>query len=247
MKNLYRRIKLPFKLLGVTLVAITGLVAIFSTSPPNNTVDIYGTMTDQDGNVYKTVNIDGRWWMQENLRVTHYRNGDPIEKVDDLYVWVNRNTGAYCAYDLEEANADSFGYLYNFHAVRDDRHIAPEGWHVATDLEWKELEMHLGMSQADADGNDWRGTDEGEKLKSETGWSGDGNGTNASRFTALPAGMRNGSGVFSNLGSTAWFWTGTPVMGGGAWTRELSSANTGVRRQNNYVRLGQSVRLVRDY
>jgi len=53
----------------------------------------YGTMTDFDGNVYRTIKIGDQWWMMENLRVTHYRNGDPIPNVTDAVEWIGLFTG----------------------------------------------------------------------------------------------------------------------------------------------------------
>ena len=44
-------------------------------------------VTDIDGNVYPTKRIGNQLWMAENLRVTHYRNGDPIAEVSDREVW----------------------------------------------------------------------------------------------------------------------------------------------------------------
>ncbi|MCK4448089.1 MAG: fibrobacter succinogenes major paralogous domain-containing protein, partial [Candidatus Marinimicrobia bacterium] len=127
-----------------------------------------GTVTDIDGNTYQTVKIGDQWWMAENLKVTHYRNGDPIPNVTDNTDWSNLTTGAYCNYDNNASYVTTYGRLYNWYTVNDSRYIAPSGWHVPTDEELKELEMYLGMSQSQADYTGYRGTDEGGKLK-ETG------------------------------------------------------------------------------
>lgn len=123
------------------------------------------TVTDIDGNVYKTVTIGNQAWMAENLKVMRYRNGDAIPNVTGGTDWSNLSTGAYCSYDNDDNNIDTYGLLYNWYAVDDSRNLAPEGWHVPTDEEWKELEMYLGMSQSEADDTGYRGTDEGGKLK----------------------------------------------------------------------------------
>ena len=106
----------------------------------------YGTMTDQDGNVYKTIHINGQTWMAENLRTTKYRNGDPISKISNNTAWASLTTGAYCNYNNTE-NIDTiatFGRLYNWYAISDPRNLAPKGWHVATNTEWKTLTLLLG-------------------------------------------------------------------------------------------------------
>jgi len=145
------------------------------------------TVTDIDGNVYKTVKIGDQWWMAENLKVRHYRNGDPIPHEINNVEWIMLTTGAYCYYDNDSSHAADYGALYNWYTVSDFRNIAPEGWHVPTDEEWKELEMALGISQEYADSTEWRGTNEGGKLK-ETGtthWNSPNEGaTNESGFTA---------------------------------------------------------------
>ncbi len=134
-------------------------------------------------------------------------------------------------------------------AVDDSRNIAPEGWHVPTDAEWKQLEMYLGMSQAEADTYGWRGTDEGGKLK-ETGtthWNSPNAGaTNESGFTALPGGWRNIDGTFYAMGDIAIFWSSTEYNSPYAWRRRLDYDNSRVRRGNSSKQDGFSVRCVRD-
>ena len=107
--------------------------------------------------------VDGR-----NLKTTKYRNGDVIYFVTDSATWGELSTAAYCYYDDIKTNSTDYGALYNWYAVNDSRNIAPAGWHVPTDDDWKELEMYLGMSQSEADDIDYRGTDEGGNVK-ETG------------------------------------------------------------------------------
>lgn len=165
---------------------------------------------DIDGNIYPIIKIGKQAWMATNLKVNHYRNGDAIPNVTSNSDWENLTTGAYCNYENNVKNSVIYGYLYNWNVINDSRNIAPEGWHVPTDSEWKELEMHLGMSQTDSDKTGWRGENEGDKLKH--------NGTtyrksqeevvtNESGFSALLGGCRTFDGRFSDLGSNAYFWS----------------------------------------
>lgn len=221
-----------------------GSTQSFKTTSSSNTV------TDIDGNVYQTVTIGSQVWMAENLKVTHYRNGDPIPNVTDNATWSGLTSGAYCNYNNDTDNVATYGRLYNWYAVDDSRNIAPEGWHVPTDEEWKQLEMNLGMSQAQADGTGWRGTDEGGKLK-ETGtthWVSPNTGaTNESGFSALPGGGRYFYGSFDYMGLDATFWSSTEGSSLIAWYRNLYYYDSQVSRYYYYKRYGFSVRCVQDY
>ena len=218
-------------------------VNLFVGSPP---------VVDIDGNVYQTVQIGDQVWMAENLKVTHYRNGDAIPNVTSNSEWAGLSTGAYCAYDDNESNADTYGYLYNWYAVDDSRNIAPQGWHVPTDDEIKQLEMHLGMSQSEADDYGFRGTNEGSKLAGNADLWYNGNLENnadfgTSGFTALPGGYRYYlNGNCSSMGSYGFFWSSTEGSSGHAWRRELSNNNSGVNRFSSYKQDGFSVRCLRD-
>jgi len=188
--------------------------------------------------------------MAENLRVTRYRNGDPIPVVTAPSQWVGLTTGACCDYGNDESGVAAYGRLYNWHAVNDARSIAPAGWHVPTDEEWKQLETHLGMSRAQADAVGWRGAREGDKLK-EAGaahWRGPNAGaTNESGFTVRPAGFRAyDDGLFYRRGDSTDFWSATECAGDSAWCRSLGFRTAGVGRSDGSKREGFAVRCVKD-
>ena len=125
-------------------------------------ISMAGTVYDVDGNAYQTVQIGEQIWMAENLKTTHYKNGDAIQTGYDGIAWDGLTTGAYAVYNDDESNAAIYGYLYNWYAVDDSREVCPDGWHVPTDDEYKELEIYLGMSELEANSLDWlfRGTNE---------------------------------------------------------------------------------------
>lgn len=161
------------------------------------------TVTDIDGNVYKTVKIGDQIWMTENLRVTHYNTGttpqDEIAKVLEDADWKNLgflNTPMYSYYDKDEANLAKYGALYNWHAVGTGK-LAPKGWHVATEADFDKLMGYLG-------------TNSGGKIK-EAGtanWLFPNLGaTNEVSFTARPAGYRVPDGSFVWLKEESFFWT----------------------------------------
>jgi uncharacterized protein (TIGR02145 family) len=197
-----------------------------------------GTVTDIDGNVYQTIKIGDQWWMAENLKVTHYRNGDAIPNVTDNSEWAGLSTGAYCAYNKDNGNISTYGLLYNWYSVDASRNIAPAGWHVPTDIEWQTLVDYLGGSSV-----------AGGKLK-ETGtshWNSPNTGaTNESGFTALPGGYRNYSGAFHSMFNYASFWASTGNGSDNAWHRHLSYYHSDVSRSSYNKPYGFSIRLVRD-
>ena len=202
------------------------------------------TVTDIDGNVYQTVKIGDQWWMAENLKVTHYRDGTEIPEITDDGTWAGLSSGAYCNYDNDDNNADTYGSLYNWYAVTDSRNIAPEGWHVPSDAEWTTLTTYLGGESV-----------AGGKMK-ETGtthWTSPNTGaTNESGFAALPGGYRSdgdgGPGYFGGEGNYAYFWSSPEYLMSYALGRVLLNNDSGIygSNYNNLERDGYSVRLVRD-
>ena len=92
-------------LIGIFLVLKTSCTKVEDNPTNGRTTALfnpnlaYGSMTDQDGNVYKTITIGSQTWMAEHLRTTRYRNGEPIPLVTDNAVWPNLSTVAYGNYN----------------------------------------------------------------------------------------------------------------------------------------------------
>jgi uncharacterized protein (TIGR02145 family) len=207
------------------------------------------TVTDLNGNVYQTIEVGNQIWMKENLRTTKYNDGTDIQLVSDASTWSNLFTGAYCYYDNLTANQDNYGNLYNFLSIESGK-LCPQGWHVPSDTEWKELEMSVGMSSSDADQTGYRGTDEGGKLKA-TGydlWKSPNTGaSDAIDFGALPGGMRLSDSRFLFEGERGKYWTSTKYGGTKAYYRIMKYDEARISRDNySDVRDGSSVRCVMD-
>jgi uncharacterized protein (TIGR02145 family) len=210
-----------------------------------------GTATDIDGNVYQTLVIGNQEWLVENLKVTYYRNGDPIPNITDNSEWTEFSTGAYCFYDNSAFNSEIYGALYNWYAVYDARGLAPQGWRVPSDNDIKQLEMYLGMSESEANDTGGRGTNEGCKLAGgydlwQNGDLRNNSEFDTSGFSFLPGGYRYYfNGVFFSLGDRSYIWSSSESSISNAWDRYLHSHTTSVYRDNHDKRFGFSVRCVK--
>jgi uncharacterized protein (TIGR02145 family) len=216
---------------------------------------IVQTVGDIDGNEYPIVKIGDQWWMAENLRTTKYADGTDIPTGLDNSGWAAAESGAFAVYPPEEAFEtdpdedilEAFGALYNWYASTDPRGICPAGWHTPSDEEWKQLEMYLGMSETEADELNYRGTDEGGKMKSITAWVGPNEGaTNESGFTALPGGYRASNGSFGGIWSAGYWWSSTEYIETSALSRMLSYKLATVLRYFDDKNNGFAVRCVKD-
>ena len=211
-----------------------------------NNTKTYGTMTDQDSNVYKTITIGTQTWMAENLRTTKFRDGTEMPNI--CYgLWNLSKNDAYCSYNntTDAVSIATYGRLYNWYTVTNSHNIAPEGWHVPTDAEWTTLITYLGGESV-----------AGGKMKEsgKTHWiAPNTDATNESGFTSLPTGLRGSGGsnpepFFSFMGACSYYWSSTepgPNYAVGNYCR-LSCDNATVYRYDNSKAEGFAVRLVKD-
>lgn len=184
------------------------------------------------------VKIGSQVWSAKNLDVSTFSNGDPIPQIQLEEDWQNAgNEGkpAWCYFNNDSTSGAGYGKLYNWFAVNDTRGLAPKGWHVASDEEWSTLSSFLG-------GDDIAGI----KLKSDSGWANNGNGSDAGGFKAYPGGYRYFAGLFLSAGSDGGWWTSTPHSNGYAWVRYLYSKKTNIFRNHLTNSLGFSVRCVKN-
>ncbi len=204
---------------------------------PNNT-PAADTVTDVEGNVYKTVKIGNQTWMAENLKTTKYNDGQEIPQVIGNSEWGSLTTPAYCWLKNDPSNKDTYGALYNWYVVETGK-LAPKGWHVPTEEDWSKLSNYLGGDSV-----------AGGKMKdgSTSHWFSPNLGaSNESGFTAIPSSTRNYDGlIFYRLGDGAYFWSSTEYDDSTAWVRSMLCDSTALKSFNAYKSYGRSVRCVKD-
>ncbi len=228
---------------------------------------VYGSVTDIDGNKYETVMIDGTEWMAENLKVSHYSNGDPVALVLNDSAWENTTEGAAAVYPhhefqgLESASdvTEAYGKLYNWAAATDTRNICPDGWHVPSEVEWTQMSDYFKNQVAEVTSGNL-----GNKLKScrqddsplgghcdtkeHPRWNGHGSeyGTDDFGFAALPGGVRDEEGAFAALGLNASWWTSTGAGSDGAFVRLINFDSGNFHEGVALTQYGLSIRCVKN-
>jgi len=229
-----------------------------------------GTVTDIQGNTYKTVKIGEQWWMAENLKTSKYRNGEDIGQISSsINYWPNNSIKGWVNYAWNSSNDAIYGKLYSWPVIIDSRGLCPVGWHVPTDEEFTKLEgfadtqyewdsLDSGWTNTDFMG---RGFDCGKKLKSVDGWrTGAVLNTDDFGFNAIPGGYKRNVALSfyggPNENGTLWyavFWTSTSSKGylNRGWLRLYSGAGDRVIRvyaQDNIAKgpEGAYVRCIKD-
>ncbi len=217
---------------------------------------------DIDGNFYSTVIIGEQEWMAENLKTTKYRNGIPIEYPGtNNNAWENNSIGAYGWQENDISWKESYGALYNWHAVNNSNGLCPTGWHMPSDAEWDELKDYL-VAQGFPNSNAINGA--GNALKScrqvssplggdcatseHPRWDYHSThfGTDEFGFSALPGGFRYIDGSYYTTGVYGYWWTATEGSSSEAWGRRLFHVSGEIQRYIFDRNFGFTVRCVKD-
>jgi uncharacterized protein (TIGR02145 family) len=218
-------------------------------------------VSDIDGNKYPAINIGSQTWMQKNLNVSRYRNGDLIPQVTNSTQWASLRSGAWCWYNNDSATyALTYGKLYNWYAINDSRGLYPDGWKIPREYDWNKLIAFIDRN-ADtictpnfncAQSNIAGGALKDTATVSTTYWlEGINNfATNSTGFTGLPAGIRafpsgnfEGVGIFSSWWSAdKWTAYNDPER---AWTRYVNRGGAETGRIIYNLSSGLSIRCLK--
>jgi len=182
-------------------------------------------------------------WMAKDLAYLPSVGGSKIESDNEPYYIASDYEGTNVSSYTKTTDIYEYGFLYTWEIAKT---ACSDGWHLASDEEWKILETHLGMSYSELDdlGGRYSG-DVGKKLKSTSGWDDNGNGDNSSGFNAHPAGYIDLTEGLTRFGRRACFWTSSP-NGAHAFGRRLDFNHHYVYRTTAHPDYGQSVRCVKD-
>ena len=155
------------------------------------------------------ITIGDQIWMQNNLDVSEFRNGDPIKEALSWREWENGNVKKepmFCYYEFDSKNASKYGKFYTWAAVNDPRGLAPEGCFIPKDIDWDILTDFI------AEENGLWGTSElASYLKGATSWPDDRNGDDEYGFNAIAAGKVDCSANFELQGLTCFWWSASEV------------------------------------
>jgi uncharacterized protein (TIGR02145 family) len=209
------------------------------------------SISDIDGNNYRTIVIGSQIWMAENLRTTKFNDGSSIALVPDATLWAALSTPAYSWYNNDPSTYKNlYGGLYNWFSVNTGK-LCPTGWHVATDAQWTVLTNYLlsfgfiypySLAKSLAATSNWAI----DRDPTFGGAGYDQASNNSSGFTAYPGGERMSNGVFGSIGSQSLWWTATERSANTAWYRHLSFTSGGLGQGDFNKHEGASIRCLKD-
>ena len=228
---------------------LLNLLSMFGDCTESNSC---GNPVNYQGYDYSTVQIGEQCWFAENCRYLPAVVPSSVSSNILPFSYVYGYEGYAVAAAKATANYETYGVLYNRPAVMVEG-ICPSGWHIPSDGEWQTMVISLGMSEADAASEGWRGSPVGDYMKSTSGWGwsdwsgSSGNGSNSSGFTGLPGGLIDPlDGFFFWVEELGYWWTASG-SDTSAWVWAMWDGWDDVSRNvSTSLSAGYSARCVRD-
>lgn len=181
--------------------------------------------------------------MTTNLKLTKFKNGEDIPQAKSAEEWERAGENkkpAWTYYNNDSSTAEQCGLLYNWFAVNDPRGLAPEGWHIPSEDEWKKLGDFFSQKYP-------RNVN---SIKSKTEWTRYENGDNTSGFNAFPCGYRSKTGSFNQFGGATAWWSASKDGGGDRSHNSMFFSFSNVYHEYNVAQnnraSGLSVRCMKD-
>lgn len=228
---------------GIAVFLAVVLLSSVSCKKEDSVSHNYGSVTDADGNVYRTIVIGDQEWMVDNLRTSKYNDGTPVDSPATHGLWALNRTGAYGFYNGNTANMfNLYGALYNWHAVNRGN-LCPTGWKVPADEDWAALLEHLGGASIAGGKMKKMGTDY---------WKTPNNGaSNSSGFEAVAGGLRmerttSTTPAYRNVGTGSYFWSSTERSSQRGYYYMIGYAGEVILRDWELKNKGFSVRCIKE-
>jgi uncharacterized protein (TIGR02145 family) len=225
---------------GDGVIGINDLMQLLSSfgtmcEEPESVEFTCGNPMNYHGYDYATVQIGEQCWFAENLRTAQYSNGDEVPHHQQGSSWLNAanaESGAWAHFSNDSASGVTYGKLYNWYVMVDERGICPTDWHAPENAEWSTLVDHYGGSASAA-----------IELKGNHSEVWFGNGTDG--FNALPGGFRDwGNATFFSQGTSGDWWTSSH-QGSGFW-RGMDADLDSVHNALYGRAMGNSIRCLKD-
>lgn len=194
--------------------------------------------TDIDGNTYNSRKIGNQIWISSNLKTTKYNNGDLIGTTSPATLNISGEISPkyQWAYNGDAGSVLSYGRLYTWYVITDNRNICPTGWHIPTETEWIALVTYLGGESIAGDFLKEAGT---------AHWMSPNPSTNKSGFSAVGGGIRFSNG-FDNLQRLGYYWSSSQNNEDNAWYWIMGYSGQGASKYETLKTEGLSVRCIKD-
>ena len=223
MKN--RTILIIYLIVYVTLAYSQGTPNLEEDTTISEKVNILSFIDNRDNTPYSYIDIDGTYWMTENL----------IFKSENSLI-----------YNHDVNNETVFGRLYSW---KEATCACPDAWRLPTEEDWKKLELHIGLNQEEINLTGWRGTNQADALKDKKNntWLSKMHLTSSDvGFNAPAGGVAYSKNSFANIGLGGYYWSATSYYSSFAWSRYVSYNKGSFYRNISAVNWYFSVRCVQD-